>query len=569
MLGIYTRLSREDENSTSIQNQLREGKEFAENNGFKEYKIYNEGEGVSGTLNIEERPEFKKLLEAILANNLKAVWFRNNNRVERNSLTFHIFLDACKKTETRIFLADKEFDYNNPNELLTGSILSLLNSYTAGLQSKQTKKVLKDRVKEGKAHGVLPYGYKKDKEGFLLVDKEESEIVKKIYELSLKGKGQKSIAEYLNDRDTPTRYNTYNKGSLTTTNKYTREKTTKEKKNIQWAGKTVQGIIKNTIYKGVRIWKNEEFKAPAIVQPEYWQEVNDNLKNNSNNKSGRKVKHDYLLKGLLRCGCCGRNYYGRTRESRKDNFYMCSSKRIKDESCKQRSINRDVLENLIYTELFLHPENIEAIHNRFKEENEGGSNKVEQELSINETKLKSLKKDKEKLIDLVVENILSNDEVKGRLETNKNKSEQVEKEIKDLKDQLKKEKTAEKEIKDFNTLMTGIGTTLSYNQIKDLTHSLVKNIILNHEKEKDNWIINIEFKTGKQFRTEIDRETYKNWLTLKPLKERFKVKKKKNTSGSNNSDSNDNSNLEGWCTNTTNKDVALVDVNTEIKRLFT
>jgi len=568
MLGIYTRLSREDENSTSIQNQLREGKEFAENNGFKEYKIYNEGEGVSGTLNIEERPEFKKLLEAILANNLKAVWFRNNNRVERNSLTFHIFLDACKKTETRIFLADKEFDYNNPNELLTGSILSLLNSYTAGLQSKQTKKVLKDRVKEGKAHGVLPYGYKKDKEGFLLVDKEESEIVKKIYELSLKGKGQKSIAEYLNDRDTPTRYNTYNKGSLTTTNKYTREKTTKEKKNIQWAGKTVQGIIKNTIYKGVRIWKNEEFKAPAIVQPEYWQEVNDNLKNNSNNKSGRKVKHDYLLKGLLRCGCCGRNYYGRTRESRKDNFYMCSSKRIKDESCKQRSINRDVLENLIYTELFLHPENIEAIHNRFKEENEGGSNKVEQELSINETKLKSLKKDKEKLIDLVVENILSNDEVKGRLETNKNKSEQVEKEIKDLKDQLKKEKTAEKEIKDFNTLMTGIGTTLSYNQIKDLTHSLVKNIILNHEKEKDNWIINIEFKTGKQFRTEIDRETYKNWLTLKPLKERFKVKKKKNNSGGNNSDNNDNSNLDLWCTTTTKTDVALVDVNQEIKRLF-
>ena len=568
MLGIYTRLSREDENSTSIQNQLREGKEFAENNGFKEYKIYNEGEGVSGTLNIEERPEFKKLLEAILANNLKAVWFRNNNRVERNSLTFHIFLDACKKTETRIFLADKEFDYNNPNELLTGSILSLLNSYTAGLQSKQTKKVLKDRVKEGKAHGVLPYGYKKDKEGFLLVDKEESEIVKKIYELSLKGKGQKSIAEYLNDRDTPTRYNTYNKGSLTTTNKYTREKTTTEKKNIQWAGKTVQGIIKNTIYKGVRIWNKEEYKAPAIVKPDYWQEVNDNLKNNSNNKSGRKVKHDYLLVGLLRCGCCNRNYYGRTRVSRKDNFYMCSSKRYKGKSCKQRSINIDVLENLIYTELFLHHNNIQAIHDKFKAENEGGSEKTEKDLSFNKSKLKSLKNEKEKLIDLVVDNILSNDEVKGRLETNKNKAEQVEKEIKDLKDQLKREKTALIKIEDFTTLMEGVGTTLSYNQIKDLTHSLVKNIVLHHNKEKDYWKIIIEFKTGGKFQTDLDKETYKNWLTLKPLKERFKVKKKKNNSGGNNSDNNDNSNLDLWCTTTTKTDVALVDVNQEIKRLF-
>lgn len=46
MLGIYTRLSKQDEESNSINNQLREGKQFATDFHYSDIKIYNEGEGV-------------------------------------------------------------------------------------------------------------------------------------------------------------------------------------------------------------------------------------------------------------------------------------------------------------------------------------------------------------------------------------------------------------------------------------------------------------------------------------------------------------------------------------------
>ena len=60
MLAIYTRLSREDSESTSIENQLREGKSFAKDNGFNDIKIYNEGQGISGAAEIKHRPQLFK-----------------------------------------------------------------------------------------------------------------------------------------------------------------------------------------------------------------------------------------------------------------------------------------------------------------------------------------------------------------------------------------------------------------------------------------------------------------------------------------------------------------------------
>ena len=57
-LAIYVRLSKDDEESNSIENQIREGKDFASRQGL-DYQVYNEGKGVSGTWSIEDRPALK------------------------------------------------------------------------------------------------------------------------------------------------------------------------------------------------------------------------------------------------------------------------------------------------------------------------------------------------------------------------------------------------------------------------------------------------------------------------------------------------------------------------------
>ena len=169
MLAIYTRLSVSDEASTSIENQLKEGKAFASKNNYKNYKIYNEGEGISGGAEIKDRPQLFKLLQDINEEAISVVWFRNQNRLERSSNTWHIFTTEAKKHNVLIYFNDKLFDFSNAQDNLYGTIQSALNQYQRDLQSAQTRKVLAMKMKEGLTWGITAYGYDKDKDIKLVI----------------------------------------------------------------------------------------------------------------------------------------------------------------------------------------------------------------------------------------------------------------------------------------------------------------------------------------------------------------------------------------------------------------
>jgi len=325
MLAIYTRLSKEDKDSTSIQNQIREGKEFALKNNL-EFKLYNEGEGVSGGAEIKDRPQLFTLLQDIRNNDIHSVWFRSQNRLERNSSTYAIFISEAQKFKVDVYFNDKLLDFHNPSDNLLGTITSAVNQYQKDLQAFQTKRTLKDNIKEGKVWSVVAYGYK-SLDGYLALDKEESIIVEEIFKMSLSGIGTDSIANILSDRGVLSR------------------------KGKRFSGKTIQGMIKNTIYKGKRLYSGEFYNCPLIIESNHWQKVNDNLQKNRNH-SGKKVNHKYLLKGLLKCGKCGRNYYGHRRLSGKDNTYICSSKRHKEMKCDNKGIFIPFIEGLIWGQMF-------------------------------------------------------------------------------------------------------------------------------------------------------------------------------------------------------------------------
>lgn len=479
MLGIYVRLSREDEESTSIENQLREGKEFAKLNNYKEIKFFNEGEGISGTLDIEHRPEFKRLLNSVILNELDAVWFRNQNRFERNSLTFHLFLDACRKSDTKIFHADKEFDYNNPYEFLTGSILSTLNAYTAQLQSVQTKKVLLDNIKNGRVHGMIPFGYKNDN-GYLAVDSEEAKIVREIYNLHAEGKGTRSIANLLNDKGISTRYGKLD-GTLTTYDKNSNKKTVKQKSSIKWSDKSIQDILKNPLYKGLRRWKTKTYSAPAIIDEKLWNKSLKAFKTNINNR-GKKVDHKYLLKGLLECQKCGRNMYGKRRKDKSDNFYMCSSKRISNENCGSRSINIDAIESYIWGRLFMEKEVKEKL---LKELEDNGTSeklkKIKADIDNLEKEKYQLKSDKQNAVRLAIKGLLNEADIKPELTKIANKIDDIDLKIDRLREDLNqyhKAKDKQTEIeKDLNNL-----SDISFSTKKEVIKKYIDRITVAYEK---------------------------------------------------------------------------------------
>lgn len=423
MIGIYTRLSQEDDISNSIENQLREGKAFA--NG-RPFVLYNEGEGISGKSDIKKRPQFHKLLEDIEKGTIQVVWARNQNRVERNRYTFAKFLKILIDNGAKLFYADKEYNLNDPSVKLQLGILSDINEYIVDNQSYQTKKSLLDNVLEGKAHGKsTPLGYTTDDKGYLMVDEDEKRIVEKIYQMCLEGNGSTTIKHWLNDNGIPTRYSK-REGTFKVKNKHTGKITHKKKSDVIWSDKTIQDILRNPMYKGKRRWNDRLIDCPSIFNEFYWQKVQEQYKKNKNsNNTGKKVDHLYLLKGLLECSECGRNYYGRTRVNKNDNYYMCSSKRYKHEKCTNRSINIDVLESFVWSTLFENKTIFNKVKQSFKD---GGQDKKKIELE-NKVKgyqqtLKALDKEYKRTIDLVVRGVVGESDItetKNRVvrETNK------------------------------------------------------------------------------------------------------------------------------------------------------
>lgn len=324
MLAIYTRLSKEDTTSASIDNQLKEGKLFASKNGFNDYKLYNEGEGISGGAEIKDRPQLFKLLQDINNKEISIVWFRNQNRLERSSNTWHIFTSEAKKYNVSIYFGDKLFDFENPQDNLYGTIQSALNQYQKDLQSTQTKRVLRMKVKEGWAGSNIPFGYTKDENTMLVVDEMTSKVVVKMFKDSLAGIGTRAIAKGLNDL------------GITSS------------RGTKFSSNTIYTILKNETYKGLRHYGGEVFSSPIIVDVELFDKVQANFKA-KNFITGKKVEHKFPLRGLLRCGKCDNLYFGYVRNNRKDKYYICASKRTPHSgNCGSRSLHLPILESLIW-----------------------------------------------------------------------------------------------------------------------------------------------------------------------------------------------------------------------------
>ena len=323
--------------------------------------------------------------------------------------------------------------------------------------------------------------------------------------MSLSGKGTNSIANYLNDKGVSSR-----KGKL-------------------FRGKTIQGMIKNTIYKGKRLYSNEYYDCPNIIEPDLWQKVNDNLKNNRNN-SGKKVDHKYLLKGLLKCGECGRNYYGRKRLSGKDNSYICSSKRYKELTCCNKGILIPFLDELIWSQLVSKKLFIKAYQDFIaNNDNDLTVSRIKKENNILEKTISSNKKKINKLLDYFIDNENINEslinQVTSKINSIQNNNTTLKEKRKNNLEDLKQfEKAGDSSIED---ILNRDYLNPSFNVKKELIHLIVNNIIISFDKSEGFYFIEIIPKIkgmetivyvapfSKKYAIEINRLTIEDVLSIK------------------------------------------------------
>ena len=133
---------------------------------------------------------------------------------------------------------------------------NIFNEWYAAQTSKKIRAVWQMKASSGKRVGSsVPYGYMKspeDKEKWI-IDEEAAEVVRKIFSLSLSGRGISQIARQLEQEKIliPTAYK-IEKG-LSASHKY-------PEKPYYWDSSTVAGIIDNRQYTGCTV----NFKTTTV-----------------------------------------------------------------------------------------------------------------------------------------------------------------------------------------------------------------------------------------------------------------------------------------------------------------
>ena len=197
---LYVRLSRDDNmegESYSIGNQRKLLTKVAKEYGFSNLVEFCD-DGVSGvTMN---RPGFNAMMEELRKDHASAVFVKDLSRLGRN------YIEVGRLTEEffpehdirLIAVSDNVDSANGDNDL--NPIRNLFNEWYARDISKKRRISNKIKGAAGEPLGPPPYGYMKDVDNpkRWVIDEEAAAVVRRIYSMTLDGKGTNQIADALN-----------------------------------------------------------------------------------------------------------------------------------------------------------------------------------------------------------------------------------------------------------------------------------------------------------------------------------------------------------------------------------
>lgn len=405
--GVYLRLSSEDGDkieSNSITNQRSLIAFFIEDKkDIKIYKYYAD-DGYTGT--DTNRPAFQEMLEDIVSGKINGVIVKDLSRLGRNYLEVGDFLDQIVPKYRLRFISinDNVDSLNNPNfmDSLEIPFKNLMNESYSYDTSKKIRSSFKTSKECGKFIGVFaPYGYLKDESNNhnFVVDTEAAEVVKKIFELVIKGKSRQEIVSKLND------------SHILTPSKYFKERLKYNIANVSkvWNVKMLDDILKNETYIGsliqgkrerishkihniVRVaeddWIIVKNHHKAIIKEKIFYHVQDILYNRNSKVNNKGTYNKYS--GYLKCFDCKNNLYRFTKSNKDNVFYYCGTY-IRNKNCSKHYITEKELDETILILLNRHLKMITNLVEKLR--NEFSFSNVEYEKDLKNIKIVELDKE--------------------------------------------------------------------------------------------------------------------------------------------------------------------------------
>jgi DNA invertase Pin-like site-specific DNA recombinase len=199
--ALYSRLSRDDEvqgESNSITNQKKILEDFAVKNGYARF-IHFSDDGVSGTT--FERKGFQSMIAEIEAGNIGAVIVKDMSRLGRDYLQAGFYTEVFLRQKGVRFIAiSNNIDSEDGASGEFAPFLNIMAEWYARDTSRKVKAVYQSKGRNGKRlTNSCIYGYLKDPDdkNEWIVDPIAAEVVRRIFALTVEGKGPFQIAKIL------------------------------------------------------------------------------------------------------------------------------------------------------------------------------------------------------------------------------------------------------------------------------------------------------------------------------------------------------------------------------------
>lgn len=369
-IGLYIRLSKEDENeneSESIINQEKILRDFVDEYFEPEnYEIVGvfADDGLTGT--DTDRPGFQRIAECIVRREVNCMIIKSLARGFRNLADQQKFLEEFIPIHrARFICTGMPFidTYTNPYAAygLEIPIRGMFNEQFAATTSEEIRKTFNMKRERGEFIGAFaPYGYIKDPndKNSLLIDEEAAEVVRSIYHWFVyEGYSKKGIAKKLNQMGEPNpeaykrkhglRYQ--NPNSKKNDGLWSPSTIARILQNSMYVGDMVQGryrVISYKVHKQITVPEDEWFVVPhtheAIIDSETFGKAQALHKRDTRTAPGKKVL--YLLSGFVRCADCHKAM--RRKTARGITYYACHTYTDK-RACTKHSIRQDKLEKAV------------------------------------------------------------------------------------------------------------------------------------------------------------------------------------------------------------------------------
>lgn len=429
---IYARFSSDMQREESIDAQVRACTAYAQSKGYNIIDTYID-EAKSGR-DVTKRDAYNQMLADAMEDKFDVIIFHKVDRNSRNELNYFKFKDKLEKLGICYEYAAQHIDALSPEGQMMETMMVGMAAYYSRNLAKETKKGLNENAYKAQFNGgYAPFGYKIVDKHYV-IDEQEAEAIRLIFDLYISGHGYKDICIILATKDYTTRNGKpFGKNSLYDiigNEKYCGTYTFNKspRKN---GGRNMHAKSRPDDF--IRL----EDAIPPIVSKDIFQQAQARRRINKA-RPAFKSKVNYLLSGKILCGHCGQAMGGHSVTPRKKmySYYGCLTKdRVPLQNCPQKTIRKEDVEEAVLTKIkteILTPQAFASIADKMRKKYAAQKGSIDKDIALKQSQLTQAEAKRTNLYKLV-EKGLDDDYTFAKITTAKENIEILQAEIKALK----------------------------------------------------------------------------------------------------------------------------------------